>query len=73
MPDTLNYLLLALGFSFGPLVAFVIALIARHRSLQKDMEIIERLREDDYKPKRKIKNDEVVGLGDDGELVLQDQ
>lgn len=45
-PDTLSYLLLGLGVVTLISAGFIGSLILRYRSLQKDMELIEKLRDD---------------------------
>jgi hypothetical protein len=46
-PDTLNYLLLGLGAIIFFVVVFVASIVIRYRNLQKDVELIEQLREDE--------------------------
>ena len=46
MPDTLSYLLMGLVAIFGISGLYVVSLIARHRSLEKDLQVIEKLKED---------------------------
>jgi hypothetical protein len=46
-PDTLNYLLLGLGAIIFFAVVFVASIVIRYRNLQKDVELIEQLREDE--------------------------
>jgi hypothetical protein len=42
-PDTLGYLILGLVIAFGIMAAFVSSMIARHRNLQKDAELLRQL------------------------------
>jgi hypothetical protein len=42
-PDTLPYLILGLVVAFGILAAFIGSMIARYRNLQKDVELLEQL------------------------------
>jgi hypothetical protein len=46
-PDTLNYLLLGLGAVFVIMGGLIGSMILRFRSLQKDIDVINRLKEDD--------------------------
>lgn len=48
-PDTVAYLALGLVVVFGLVGGFVASLIARYRSLQKDMQLIEQLQRDGTK------------------------
>ncbi len=47
MPDTGIYLLLGLGVVFTILLVYIGSLVIRWRNLQKDMELIEDLRNED--------------------------
>lgn len=46
MPDTTAYLILGLLVTFGILGFYVASLVIRRRSLQKDLRLIEQLREE---------------------------
>ncbi|MCS6836181.1 MAG: hypothetical protein NZ750_09215 [Anaerolineae bacterium] len=45
-PDTTAYLWLGLGVSLGALLLYILALLGRWRSLQKDAETLRQLQED---------------------------
>lgn len=47
MPDTGAYLILGLAVTAVILGLFVVSLFARHRSLERDLELIHRLAEDE--------------------------
>ncbi|MGQ9887619.1 MAG: hypothetical protein ACUVSX_03925 [Aggregatilineales bacterium] len=46
MPDTTAYLILGLVVTFGILGFYVASLVVRHRSLKKDLRLIEQLRDE---------------------------
>jgi len=46
-PETLNFLLLGVGATAVMMVGYIASLLLRHRNLQKDMELIEQLRQED--------------------------
>jgi CcmD family protein len=45
-PDTLSYLFLAVGATVVLTAGYIASLLLRRRNLDKDMELIEQLRED---------------------------
>ncbi len=45
-PDTFGYLIMAMLFSFGFIAAFAISVYSRFHSLDKDIETIQRLKDD---------------------------
>lgn len=46
MPDTTAYLFLGLAVTFGILGFYVASLVVRRRSLQKDLRLIDQLRQE---------------------------
>jgi len=47
MPDTAAYLFLGLGVTFGMLVVYIASLITRSRSLDKDAQVIEQIKQEE--------------------------
>jgi len=46
MPDTTAYLILGLAVTFGILGSYVASLVVRRRSLQKDLRLLDQLRQE---------------------------
>lgn len=45
-PDTFGYLILGLGVVSAIVALFIGSMVVRHRNLQKDLQMIEQLRQD---------------------------
>lgn len=45
-PDTLNYLIFGMAVIFGLIGVFVVTLYTRHRNLDKDLDVLEQLRDE---------------------------